>query len=168
MRKKPGPQPDPKYGYRRNIAGYKHGPMVLGNTYRYLTVWSSYYGLPVGRIIDSLVQHALAAPDFKLSLAGRRKQLIRPDRTQEVLDSGFRNRRARSSSPTPSKAADNIAGGLDLAELPQSNMTGASGNAVAQDNPAIAEKQRTDSQKEKAMDSARELFARIEAKKAGK
>ena len=25
MRKKPGPQPDPKYGYRRNIAGYKHG-----------------------------------------------------------------------------------------------------------------------------------------------
>ena len=47
-------------------------------------------------------------------------------------------------------------------------MAGASGNAVAQDNPAIVEKQMTDSQKEKAMDSARELFARIEAKKAGK
>ena len=122
----------------------------------------------MGRIIDSLARHAVADPDFKLSTTGRRKQLIRPDRTQEVLNSGFRNRKVRSSSSTPSKAADNVASGLDLAVLPQSNMTGASGNSVAQDNPAIVEKQMTDSQKEKAMNSARELFARIEAKKAGK
>ena len=96
MRKKPGPQPDPKYGYRRSIAGYKRGPMVLGRTYRYLAVWSSYYGLPVGRIIDSLARHAVADPNFKLSMAGRRKQLIRPDRIKEVLNSGYLAPKARS------------------------------------------------------------------------
>lgn len=96
MRKKPGPQPDPKYGYRRSIAGYKRGPMVLGRTYRYLAVCSSYYGLPVGRIIDCLTRHAVADPNFKLSMAGRRKQLIRPDRIKEVLNSGYPAPREKS------------------------------------------------------------------------
>jgi hypothetical protein len=96
MKIKPGPQPDKKYGYRRSIAGYKRGPMVLGRTYRYLAVCSSYYGLPVGRIIDCLVRHAVDAPDFKLSLAGRRKQLIRPDRIKEVLNSGYPAPREKS------------------------------------------------------------------------
>ena len=96
MKIKPGPQPDKKYGYRRSIAGYKRGPMVLGITYRYLAVCSSYYGLPVGRIIDCLTRHAVADPNFKLSMAGRRKQLIRPDRIKEVLRSGYLAAKARS------------------------------------------------------------------------
>ena len=96
MKIKPGPQPDKKYGYRRSIAGYKRGPMVLGSTYRYLAVWSSCYGLPVGRIIDSLTRHAVGDANFKLSLAGRRKQLIRPDRIKEILSSGYLAAEARS------------------------------------------------------------------------
>ena len=55
------------------------------------------YGLPVGRIIDSLMRHAVADPNFKLSTAGRRKQLIRPDRIKEVLSSGYLAPEAKSS-----------------------------------------------------------------------
>ena len=42
-----------------------------------------------------------------------------------------------------------------------SNIAGANGNEDAKKNLAIAEKRMTDSQKEKAMDLARELFAKL-------
>ena len=42
-----------------------------------------------------------------------------------------------------------------------SNIAGANGSEIAKNNLAIAEKQMTDSQKEKAMDLARELFAKL-------
>ena len=44
------------------------------------------------------------------------------------------------------------------------NIAGAKGDEDAKKNLAIAEKQMTDSQKEKATDLARELFARLEKK----
>ena len=44
------------------------------------------------------------------------------------------------------------------------NIAGAKGHEDAKTNLAIAEKQMTDSQKEKATDLAREMFARLEKK----
>ena len=41
------------------------------------------------------------------------------------------------------------------------NIAGAKGHEIAKKNLEIAEKQMTDSQKEKAMDLARELFAKL-------
>ena len=45
------------------------------------------------------------------------------------------------------------------------NIAGANGNERAKENLAIVEKEMTDTQKEKAMDLARELFAKIPKKK---
>jgi TPR repeat protein len=45
------------------------------------------------------------------------------------------------------------------------NIAGANGNEEAKKNLAIVEKKMTDTQKEKAMDLARELFAKLPKKK---
>ena len=78
MKKKPGPKPDPEYGYRERLKGYSRGPTVSAKTNRILTVWRDVYSLPVGRIIDALMDFACERPDFQISLKGQRRRRREP------------------------------------------------------------------------------------------
>ena len=73
MKKKPGPKPDPEYGYRQRLCGYPRGPVVSARTNRIVSLWGSLYRLPPGRIIDAVLDYAATAPDFLLPLTGQRR-----------------------------------------------------------------------------------------------
>ena len=77
MRKKPGPKPDPEYGYRERLKGYARGPVVSARTNKIFSHWGSLYQLPPGRIIDALMEYAATDPDFRLSLTGQRRPKVR-------------------------------------------------------------------------------------------
>ena len=74
MKKKPGPKPDPEYGYRERLKGYSRGPTVSARTNRILTVWRDVYSLPVGRIMDALIDFAGGRMDFRIPLKGKRRR----------------------------------------------------------------------------------------------
>ena len=74
MRKKSGPKPDPEYGYRERLKGYSRGPTVSAKTNRILTVWRDVYSLPVGRIMDALMDFACERMDFRIPLKGKRRR----------------------------------------------------------------------------------------------
>jgi len=50
--------------------------IVSQSTILHLHAWRSYYGLPYGRIVDSLMIAAIKDPSFELSSSGRRKSLV--------------------------------------------------------------------------------------------
>lgn len=77
MKKKPGPKPHPEFGYRQRLCGYSRGPTVSAKTNRTLTLWRDVYSLPVGRIMDALIDFAGGRMDFRIPLQGTRRRRCR-------------------------------------------------------------------------------------------
>ena len=66
---KSGPKVGPN-GPRVHLWG--HGPRVDPSTKLELELWRDFYGVPFGRAIDALLQHARNNPSFRIPARGRK------------------------------------------------------------------------------------------------
>lgn len=113
---KSGPKVGPN-GPRVHLWG--HGPRVDPATKLELELWRDFYGVPFGRAIDALLQHARNNPSFRIPARGR-KTYRQLGKSEQIPHMGSKNMDSKDSKDSKDMDSKN----MDSKESPQNGLSG--------------------------------------------